>query len=305
MAGSDRHGNTAAREVAALAWAGRQAEAVAAANAALARSGLGTAERFDLLELRAESHLALGDLAHAAADAATLARLARRERSAALASRAQQCAALVHMRAGDTDAALKSARLAVAAARRSADRRLEARALTRLAEAQFRQHTLARSEEALATARRAVALAEHLGDKVLHGRALWCLQAACNDLGRAAEADEAGAQSLALAQAAGDLFGQATALNSLTFNESDVAASLRLLKQALSHFRAAGYVERAAWSATTTAMQADSFLAKGMCRNSLGPWALECGPSNPVTTNCVPGNFSPSMAMKGIEPPSP
>src|SRR5471032_3522970 len=52
-------------------------------------------------------------------------------------------------------------------------------------------------------------------------------------------------------------------------------------------------------------MQADSFLAKGMWRNSLGPWALEWGPSTPVTTNWVPGNFSPSMAMKGIEPPSP
>src|ERR1700761_4402908 len=53
------------------------------------------------------------------------------------------------------------------------------------------------------------------------------------------------------------------------------------------------------------AMQADSFLANAICRNSFGPWALECGPNTPVTTNWVLGNFAPSMAMKGIEPPSP
>src|ERR1700728_2556248 len=52
-------------------------------------------------------------------------------------------------------------------------------------------------------------------------------------------------------------------------------------------------------------MDAETFLPVGMCKNSLGPWALECGPSTPVTTNCVLGNFLPSIAMKGIEPPSP
>src|SRR5471032_1772687 len=53
------------------------------------------------------------------------------------------------------------------------------------------------------------------------------------------------------------------------------------------------------------AIHADTFLAMGICRNSLGPWALECGPNTPVTTNWVLGNFAPSMAIKGIEPPSP
>src|SRR6185503_799871 len=54
-----------------------------------------------------------------------------------------------------------------------------------------------------------------------------------------------------------------------------------------------------------SAIQALTFLAVGMCRNSLGPCALECGPRTPVTTNWVFGYFSPSIAMKGIEPPSP
>ncbi|MBK6863307.1 MAG: hypothetical protein IPG91_06830 [Ideonella sp.] len=265
MAGSNRHDNTAAREVAALAWAGRQAEVVAAADTALAAAGTGATERFELLELRAESLVALGDLARADADAEALKALARRERNVAMTARAQHCAALVQMRGGDAAAALKTARRAVAAARRSGDRRVEARALTRLAEAQFRLHTLVRSKQAMTTARRAVDLAEALGDKVLQGRALWCLQAACNDLGRGAEADRAGAQSLVLARATGDLFGQATALNSLTFNESDVAAGLRLLKRALSLFRAAGFVER---QAMVTSNLAGQYVELGLYRQA-------------------------------------
>jgi len=43
----------------------------------------------------------------------------------------------------------------------------------------------------------------------------------------------------------------------------------------------------------------------GMCRNSFGPCAFECGPSTPVIMNCAPGNFSPSIPMNGIVPPSP
>jgi len=43
----------------------------------------------------------------------------------------------------------------------------------------------------------------------------------------------------------------------------------------------------------------------GMCRNSLGPCALECGPNTPVTTNYAFGKRLPSIAMNGIEPPSP
>src|SRR5690606_42071564 len=55
----------------------------------------------------------------------------------------------------------------------------------------------------------------------------------------------------------------------------------------------------------TLAAQALTRLPVGICRNSFGPWALECGPSTPVIMNCAPGNFSPSMPMNGIEPPSP
>ncbi len=246
MADSDRQDESAARAVAALAWAGRQQDAIAAADAALAAPGLDAGERFDLLDLRAESHIAQGNLKCAAADAAAMKALAHRERSAAFETRALQCEAMVQMRTGDAAAALQTARRAVAAARRSGAPILEARAVARLAEAQFRQHTLARNEEATATARRAVAMADSLGDVVLKGRALWCLQAAYINLGRVAEANRAGDQSLALAREAGDLFGQATVLNAMSLSLQDLAVSLRLHNQSLDLFRAAGHLERGA-----------------------------------------------------------
>src|SRR5260221_10743177 len=42
-----------------------------------------------------------------------------------------------------------------------------------------------------------------------------------------------------------------------------------------------------------------------MCGTSFGPCRFECGRSTPVMRNCARGNFAPSMAMKGIVPPSP
>ena len=42
-----------------------------------------------------------------------------------------------------------------------------------------------------------------------------------------------------------------------------------------------------------------------MSRNSLGPWALEPGPSTPVMRNWALGNLTPSMFMNGMVPPSP
>src|SRR5690606_39560994 len=39
--------------------------------------------------------------------------------------------------------------------------------------------------------------------------------------------------------------------------------------------------------------------------NSLGPWALDCGPRTPVTMNCACGKRSPSMERNGMPPPPP
>src|SRR6185437_2553087 len=67
----------------------------------------------------------------------------------------------------------------------------------------------------------------------------------------------------------------------------------------------AGHFDCLQCSATTFATTIDTRLPVGMCRNSFGPCALECGPSTPVIKNCACGNFSPSIPMKGMLPPSP
>ena len=55
----------------------------------------------------------------------------------------------------------------------------------------------------------------------------------------------------------------------------------------------------------TAATQQVSLLPMGMCKNSLGPWAFDWGPRTPVMRNWASGTFCPSIAMKGMVPPSP
>ena len=57
-------------EIGDLAWAGQHAQAIERATAALATTGANTALKLDLLDLRAESLVALGDTERAGADAA-------------------------------------------------------------------------------------------------------------------------------------------------------------------------------------------------------------------------------------------
>src|SRR6185295_14815958 len=71
----------------------------------------------------------------------------------------------------------------------------------------------------------------------------------------------------------------------------------------LSRHRAAGLT--CAWSARTWATHAVTLTPVGRSMNSFGPCALEPGPITPVTRNCACGKRSPSICMKGMEPPSP
>ena len=74
--------------VADLAWAGRHEQAIAAATAALRPKMLDADARMTLLDLRSESHFALGDLQRAGEDAQAMKALAKQEGGAALQSRA-------------------------------------------------------------------------------------------------------------------------------------------------------------------------------------------------------------------------
>jgi len=71
---------TVVADVAALAWAGRHALAIESATAALA-TRIALPDRLDLLDLRAESRIAAGDIAAAAADAQLMLDAAKRSRN--------------------------------------------------------------------------------------------------------------------------------------------------------------------------------------------------------------------------------
>lgn len=129
---------SAAADIAAHAGAGRHAQAIAAADAALATPRVRVVDRVALLDLRAESLLATGDIAAAAADAGAMVELARRARRPALLAQALARRAYVEIRSGNPKTALATAGDALVAARNGEDTRQQAMALLRLGEAQFR-----------------------------------------------------------------------------------------------------------------------------------------------------------------------
>ena len=244
-----------------LARAGRHAEAVQVVSEALSAGGLGAAQQVALLELRAESHVAAGALDLADADARAMHALARR--SPALRARACNCEALVAARRGDANAAVVIATAALEAARRSRDPALEGLSLLRLADAQYR--TFDGHQAALDHATRATAIFERLGDRARQGRAR-CLQGfAYSRQSRVAESQQAAAEALALAQACGDLQGQGSALNLLTYHMPDIALRLKRLHQALAAYKSAGDVPG---QAAIVNNLGNAYMALGMYRRA-------------------------------------
>ena len=230
-----------AQRVADLAWTGQHAPAVELATSALAKADLTVADRLDLLDLRAESYIAQGDLERAAADADAMLGLANTAKKSALKAQAQNRLALMQIRKDEFKAAVATATAALKAARQSKQTPLVAMSLFRLAEAQFREKS---SEKALQNAGKAAELFRSLGQPVGQGRASWAVAAASSNLGRAAETSQAANDALALCRSCGDLYGVGNAFNLLSFNEADLGTQLKLLNQALAAFEAAGYVER-------------------------------------------------------------
>ena len=232
-----------AAEVAALAASGRHEEAIALATAMLGEARLAVADRLEILDLRAESHIALGDLDSARADADAMLDHARRARKPAFQAQALSRCAYVEIRSGKSRDAVTTADSALQAARRARQRPLEAVALLRQAEALFR---IRENERAAKSATQAARLFKALGQPAFEGRAWWATAAARAGQGRGEEADRAAHKAAALARRSGDLHGLGNAINMLTFHEPDIAQRMRLLQQARAAFQAAGYVERQA-----------------------------------------------------------
>jgi signal transduction histidine kinase/CheY-like chemotaxis protein/signal transduction protein with GAF and PtsI domain len=222
--------------IARLAWAGKQAQAIDAASAALAAPRLDTAGHITLLELRAGALVAEGRFADAARDAEAMLALAGTH--GALRVRALCCQALVLMRLSDNKRALALAEQGEALAADADDASLHRASLLCLAEAQLRA---AQPTAALATAERAAAAFDAAGDRVHQGRAHWIMAFAQTRLSRNEASRIAAQRALHLARQCGDGYGLANALNVLSFSCLDIAERLALLQQAATAFERSGH----------------------------------------------------------------
>ncbi|HYN61350.1 MAG TPA: hypothetical protein VET87_17670, partial [Rubrivivax sp.] len=223
-------------DIAVLARTGKQAQAIAAATAALAAPRLGKAEHLGLLDQRAEALIAEGRFDDAARDAEAM--LALAGDTPALKVQALMRQALVLMRLSQNKQALAVAEQALALAEAGRDKALQAHGVLCLAEAQLRagQHAAA-----VPSAQRAAAMFEAAGETLHLGRAYWVMAFAQTRLSHNEASRNAAMRALALARQSGDAHGLANALNVLSFSCQDIAARLVLLQQAAEAFDRAGY----------------------------------------------------------------
>ena len=248
-------------QVRALAWTGQHAKAIELASQELSTSKLNFDIQMGLLDLRAESFIAVGKLDLASKDAQAMVKLAkdggrvggrvsvRKERYStaavsrppALMAQALNRKALVQMRTGDLKAAVKTATSALKTSQLTQQKPLIAQSLFRLSEAQMRtgQH-----EAAIGTAQQAITLFEALGDSSGAGRAHWMLSFSYGRLNRAEDSRSAAQTALELCRQAGDQYGIGNALIALNNTNVDIAESIQQLQQAIQAFETAGFVER-------------------------------------------------------------
>ena len=234
--GSAANAITAARD---LAWAGQHAPAIDIVTAALTAKGCDDVARLALLELRAESLTAHGEVDRALADAKAMLAVAEASGRPDLQAQALNCLSRVQLSSGGIDAAVTTAEQAVNAARRSRKKPAIATCLLNLAAAQMRTR---RSDGAVENAR---IVAQHfaaLGDEMRRGRALWVIACAQDDLGHKGDSERAADAALAIARRGGDRWGEASALNIRWRQHIDLAKRLRGLHQSLAGFQASGHV---------------------------------------------------------------
>ena len=231
---------TPLQTIADLARAGRHEQAVQAATAALAAPRLGPARKLPLLASRIDSLLALLKLNDAQADASAMLALANATQSVADEAHALACLAHVQTRQERTEVAQATAAAALAAARRSGRRELIALALLRQAAATFARNPA----DAVAPADEAAHHFAALGQTALQGQALRVLAAARMSLDDSPEHRTLMQQAVALARASGDRGGESRAINSLYSSDPDLARSVHGLHQALRVAQDAGDLQQ-------------------------------------------------------------
>jgi len=229
----------AATPVRELAWAGRHEQAIEAAARALDIAGLDAVTSVALLQARADSLIALGEIRRAEADVNAMLALAEREASPALLARTLLTLSRAQLFSGHLNDALGAAQRALQAAARSRSAALRAECRLNLASVQSR---LLLNAEALDSARSAEAELARLGEEVPRGRALWVQACVYDAKDRPKDRDRAAREALAVARRHGDRYGEAAALNILHRRNPDLAQRLRGLRQSLAGYIAAGAV---------------------------------------------------------------
>ncbi|HNB86500.1 MAG TPA: hypothetical protein PLL38_07630, partial [Anaerolineales bacterium] len=232
-----------------LAWTGQHAAAIDSATEAFATLGKGDSRvaptMMSLLDLRAESYIAIGKLDLAMKDAKAMMKMG--SKVAGLKVQALNRLALVQMRTGDLKGAVKTAKSTVGARFPRPGRgdpaptALRAESLYRLAEAQWRARHL---DAALETAQKAIDAYQELGDTSGTGRAYWVLSGVFFRSDRAEESRRASQTALELCKQAGDSYGIGNALLQLANTDVDIAEQIQHYQQAKSAFETVGYVDR-------------------------------------------------------------
>ncbi|MBL8062028.1 MAG: GAF domain-containing protein [Anaerolineales bacterium] len=219
-----------------LAWTGQHAAAIDSATGAFAAPKIKPAEQMSLLDLRAESYIALGKLDLAMKDAKAMKKLGT---TAALNAQALNRLALVQMRTGDLKGAVKSASAALKLKHSSQE--IRAISYFRLSEAQMRTQ---QTDASIKNAEQAVALYQSIGDLSGMGRSYWVLANNFFDLRKEEECRRYTQRSMELCQQAGDQYGIGNAYNAFSFTLVDLAERIRCSQNALQAFETAGYIDR-------------------------------------------------------------
>ncbi len=155
-----------------LACAGQHAQAIELATTALAATRISASSKLDLLDLRAESYIAQGELDRAAKDAAAMLRLANSTEKAAFKVRAMKRSALVKTRKTQLKAAVSAA--TVALERKAAPRTEDLQAANSLLEQRENELAIINSvQQALAAQLDMQGIYDAVGDKIreIFGRA--------------------------------------------------------------------------------------------------------------------------------------
>ena len=222
-----------------LARAGQHQQAIDVLSAALTRKRSSDETAFDLRELRAESLVALGEVERALADAVAMCAIGERSGRSELHARALIALANVQAFSGGLADAGETAERAVRIARKSRTKRLVGLALSSLGSIQSKRGQF---QAALKSATAALGHFTAADDTKERGRALWVAACAHDGLGHREKTDRAADEALLLARAAGDRWGEASALNIRWRQSMDLGLRLRGLHQALAGYVAAGHV---------------------------------------------------------------